>query len=76
MGRYRKNANLRSKNVAALLALFLGGFGIHRFYLGKVGSGLLYLMFCWTGVPSVIAIITAIYYFFLSKESFDKRYNE
>jgi len=34
---------MKSKLVAYLLWFFLGVFGIHRFYLGKVGSGILYL---------------------------------
>ncbi len=28
---------------ALLLCIFLGEFGIHRFYVGKIGTGLLYL---------------------------------
>jgi TM2 domain-containing membrane protein YozV len=33
----------KSKLVALLLLLFLGGVGGHRFYVGKMGSGILYL---------------------------------
>ena len=34
----------KSKMVALLLCIFLGGLGIHRFYVGKVGAGILYLL--------------------------------
>lgn len=30
--------------VALLLCLFLGGIGVHRFYVGKIGSGILYIL--------------------------------
>lgn len=33
----------KSRLVALLLCLFLGGLGIHRFYVGKVGTGILWL---------------------------------
>ena len=33
----------KSKVVSALLCLFLGGLGIHRFYVGKIGTGLLWM---------------------------------
>jgi TM2 domain-containing membrane protein YozV len=36
---------LKNKVVAGLLAIFVGGLGIHKFYLGKVGQGILYLLF-------------------------------
>ena len=34
----------KSKLLAALLCLFLGYLGIHRFYVGKVGTGILWLV--------------------------------
>lgn len=53
----------KSKVAFVLLALFLGGLGIHRFYLGggsNVIFGLLMIAFVWTGIPSLIALIEAI----------------
>lgn len=50
----------KSKVAFVLLALFLGGLGIHRFYLGNWGLGLLMLVFCWTGIPVIVAAIEAI----------------
>ena len=35
---------MKSKLVAYLLWFFLGIFSVHRFYLGKIGSGILYLL--------------------------------
>lgn len=49
-----------SKIAYILLALFLGGLGIHKFYAGKAGMGILYLLFCWTFIPGFIAFIEAI----------------
>ncbi len=35
---------MKSKTAAFLFWFFLGGFSIHRFYLGKIGSGIIYLL--------------------------------
>ena len=48
------------KVVAGILALFLGGFGIHNFYLGKTKKGVFKLLLCWTGIPAILALIDAI----------------
>jgi TM2 domain-containing membrane protein YozV len=50
----------KSKGLAIVLALFLGGLGIHKFYLGKTGLGFLYLIFCWTFIPAILGLIDAI----------------
>lgn len=53
---------IKSKVAAGILAIFFGGLGIHKFYLGKVGLGILYLLFCWTYIPEVIGLIEGIIY--------------
>jgi len=67
---------MKSKTTAALLAFFLGGFGAHRFYLNQAGLGILYLIFCWTLIPAIIAIIDCIIFLTMSKEAFDAKYNQ
>lgn len=49
-----------NKLVYCLLAFFLGSFGGHKFYAGKTGTGILFLLFCWTGIPTVVSIIEFI----------------
>ena len=66
---------MKSKLVAAMLALFLGGLGIHKFYLGKGGQGILYLLFCWSFIPAIIAFVEAIILLLMSDDVFDRRYN-
>lgn len=43
MANYVTYTSDRSRIVALLLCIFLGIFGVHRFYVGKMGTGLLYL---------------------------------
>lgn len=66
---------MKNKTTAALLALFLGGLGIHKFYLGKSRQGLLYLLFCWTFIPSIIGLVDAIGLFVMDPQAFNYKYN-
>lgn len=66
---------MKSKTTATILCLFLGGFGIHRFYLGQTGLGLLYLAFFWTLIPGLIALVDFIVLLLMSEETFNQKYN-
>ena len=64
----------KNRIVAAGLAFFLGGFGIHKFYLGQIGWGIVYLIFCWTFIPAFVAFIEFIIYLCTSDEDFARKY--
>jgi len=73
----------KNKVVAALLAFFLGGLGIHKFYLGYNGAGIamlllfvfgFILLFIPTLIISVIAFVEFIIYLVTSDEDFEERY--
>ena len=65
----------RTKGVAAILALLLGGFGVNFFYLGDIPVGVACILSCFTGIPALIGVICAIYYICMSNEEFDQKYN-
>ena len=60
----------KSRITAAVLALLVGGLGIHKFYLGKIWPGVVYVLLCWTYVPAVVALVEAIIYFTQNDETF------
>jgi TM2 domain-containing membrane protein YozV len=45
--------------VGVLLSALLGHFGAHRFYMGEIGLGFVYLLFCWTGIPTILGFVEA-----------------
>jgi TM2 domain-containing membrane protein YozV len=65
---------LKNKVAAGLLGILLGSFGAHKFYLGKIGQGILYLIFSWTGIPGIIGLIEGIIYLTKSDEEFARQY--
>lgn len=66
---------MKSKTTAAILALFLGGLGIHRFYLDQPGRGVLCLFFCWTFIPAVIGFIDFLWLLTMHENSFNLKFN-
>jgi TM2 domain-containing membrane protein YozV len=51
----------RDEVVGILLALFLGTFGLHHFYLRRTGLGVLYCCFCWTGITTFLGFIECFF---------------
>ncbi|HEY9127585.1 MAG TPA: NINE protein [Acidobacteriaceae bacterium] len=51
----------RDEIVGVLLALFLGTFGIHHFYLRRTGLGILYCCLFWTGIPALLGFLECFF---------------
>ena len=74
---------MRSKTVAALLAIFCGALGLHKFYLGRIGWGVTYLLVTLIGaffiippfVVAFIGFIEGIMLLSMDPRSFDSEYN-
>lgn len=79
-GNININSNLggisQRRLLAILFAILLGGLGIHKFYLGQIGMGILYLLFCWTGIPVIVGIIEGILYLCMSDADFEAKYGK
>ena len=71
---FSRSVGKKDKIVAGILAILLGSFGAHKFYLGETGMGVLYLCFFWTGVPYIIGLIEGIIYLTKSDEEFREIY--
>ncbi len=65
----------RSRIMAALLAIFFGFLGLHKFYLGKATWGLIYLFFSWTFIPMILGVIEGLMFLLMSDQEFQKKYS-
>ena len=66
---------MKDKNTAGILGILLGGIGVHKFYLGQTGMGILYVLLCWTGLPALAGLIEGIILLTMTTEAFNARYN-
>lgn len=64
-----------NKKIAAILfALFLGGIGAHKFYVGDILMGIFYLLFCFTFIPCLLGVIDGILFIGMTDEEFKAKY--
>ena len=64
------------KLIAGLLGILLGGFGVHKFYLGMTTAGIIQLVIgvVTCGVGSLIGLIEGIIYLTKSDQDFYQQY--
>ena len=43
-----------NKTVYAILTILLGTIGINKFYAKNIKAGILSILFCWTGIPTIL----------------------
>jgi TM2 domain-containing membrane protein YozV len=67
----------KQKVVAGILALLLGGLGVHHFYLGSVVSGIITILvvFGTCGLGGILPLIEGILLLVMSDKDFDAKYN-
>lgn len=66
---------IKNKLVAALLAIFLGSFGVHKFYLGQSGMGILYIILCCFSISPILGLIDGIVILASNDENFQLKYH-
>lgn len=66
----------KSKIAAGILGIVLGSIGIHKFYMGQIGKGIVYILFCWTCIPGLLGLIEGICILTEDDASFVQRLNK
>ena len=55
-----------------IIAIIFGSVGLHKFYNGKYGKGMLYFIFCWSGIPALVGILEGIHYLAETQEQYEE----
>ena len=71
-----RNRYPKDRLTAGLLAIFLGGLGIHYFYLEKSTAGLLSILLslCTCGVWQIVMLIQGIIILTMTDDGFNEKY--
>lgn len=70
IGTMQKQLSTKVRSTAGILAILLGGIGVHHFYIGNMTKGIIYLLLCWTMIPSIIALVEGIQYLTMTDGAF------
>lgn len=62
------------KTTAGILGLLLGGLGIHKFYHGSWGWGVVYIIFIWTFIPAIVGAVEGILYLVMDENKYRDKY--
>ena len=65
----------KSKIACGLFHILLGYIGVGNFYMGKIGLGIVDVLFCWTTIPGIVNLIRGIIVLGESDEEFARKYN-
>ena len=75
MGNQMEQKDSRSLAGFLVWAIFFGSIGVHNFYAGNIGKGILAILFFWTGIPAILSIITCLLVSKMSIEDINIKYN-
>lgn len=66
---------MKDKTLAGILAIFCGTIGLHKFYLSKYLMGVIYILFSWTLIPTLLGVIEGIRYLMMTDTEFEEKYS-
>ena len=64
----------KDKMVAGILAILLGGIGVHHFYLGNTTRGIIYIALAFVGVSPILGLIDGIMFLTKPEDVFQRNY--
>ena len=64
------------RNVAGILSIFFGGLGVGHIYTRQNVRAIFDILFCWTGIPSLIGLIEGLIWLTGKDEDFNEKFNK
>ena len=64
--------NRNSHVECGIIAVIFGSIGLHKFYRGQYGRGILYIIFCWSFIPAFVGVLEGIHYLTEGQEAYEE----